>query len=82
MAVQMVDVRKLTDKAAPDQFFERHLGKPVDVHRVSGYEETESLDLLRGTLGIYAKQRLRVIHRPDLGSAAADGTGSRDLQRI
>ena len=79
---QPEEIGRLADQAVIDKFFECHLRKALDVHRVTAHEMHQPADLFRQAIRVRAVQGLHAVFVVDRGRMAADRTGLRDRHII
>ena len=75
----MKDVRKILYISAGDEFFQRRLGKSLDIHGVPAHEQAERLHMFRLTLRIRTIQSLCLIVHRNLCCAPAHRTGTGNI---
>ena len=81
MAVQMKNIRILMNKASRNKFFQRRLGKPVNIQCIPADQQGKAFDLLCLTFRIGTIQRAHIIYLADLRLSLADRTLFRNPYR-
>lgn len=78
--IQVEQVGRLVDKSPADEFFQRCLGKAVDVQRIPAGHQGKQLDLLGLAGRVRAVKHFHIVGLADHRLTAAHRTDLRDLQ--